>query len=278
MSNFGFQYQMQKPIPANLTIPNTAPILFDLPLVTSDPFISYNPVTGIFTFSGSGQYLVEWFVSLKSGLGNFGPTITLVETAPNKLYPSTNYMKSGQLNGSALVSVSNGSTITLQNQTGNSLVLADNVAIVANIVITRISQDLQGIGLELTNLSGGSLTDNSLIAFNSTPYSTLSTVISNAAGVITLSVAGVYLFDWHVAINGSDTFPDGVKFQLQDANTNAVLGQSSNVVVTPEGISGTAILETTTANVPVKLVNVSGGSITYADLSLQATLRIFTIV
>ena len=279
MANFGVQYQMARPtVTANFTIVNNGTILFDTPLVSADPFISYNTVTGTFTFSRSGNYLVDWFVALKSGLGNLGPTISLVETAPNKAYPATNYMKSGQLNGSALITVAAGTTISLQNQTGDSIVLADNVNIVANISITRVIQELQGVELELTNAPGGSLANNATVAFNTVAFATTNPVISNAAGIITLSVPGVYLFDWNVALNGSGLSPDGIKFQLQNATTNIALGRSSNVVVTPESITGNAILELNDRALQVKLVNTSGNSLTFANISLQATMRVFTLV
>ena len=279
MPNFGAQYQMKKPTEtANFTFSNNGMIIFDTMLISTDSFISYNSATGTFTFFKTGNYLVDWFVALKSGLGNLGPTISLVQANPTKIYPSTNYMKSGQLNGSALITVAAGTTISLQNQTGESIVLADNVDIVANIVITRIVQELQGVVFELTNLSGASLSNNSTVAFNNSAYTTLNPVISNADGTITFSAPGVYLFDWNVALNDAGLSPDGIQFQLQNANTNVVLGRSSNVVATPENIFGTAIIEVTDPSLQVKLVNTSGSSLTYANTSLQATMRVLTFV
>lgn len=272
MATFGMQYQLNNP--SNQTIPDLSNIIFNTPLILEDPFVSYDSNTGTFTFTQAGFYLVEWFVVLKTGLTSNGPKIVLAQSNPLKLYPSTNYMTSGQLSGSALVIASANSTLVLQNRSGGEVSFPENLTPVANITLTRVIQNLNGIEYKLTNRAGTQLTPLNPVPYDGIVTSTLNPVISNNNGLISLNYPGVYTFDWSIQLNGSGISPDGLVVQLRDA-TGAVQGISSNVVVIPGGVTGTAILEAA-APINVRLVCLS--TIVFANISLQSTLRVTTLL
>jgi hypothetical protein len=118
-------------------IADSSQIIFDT--ITNDQAndISYNLATGVFTITAPGNYYVSWWVSVD---GSDGPIIL---TFAVKLNGGGGVLGSaptitGQINGSALVTVAaTPATITLVNVTGAAVVLADT-PVQANLVITEV--------------------------------------------------------------------------------------------------------------------------------------------
>lgn len=255
----------------------------------TDTTITYNNSTKTFTFTKAGNYYIDWFVVLLSAFTTSGPTFSLVartgtETA---IYPSTSSFKTGTLSGSAIVQAEAGTTIALRNDTGAVAILANNImdtnglGIVANISIIRYVQDVAGIEVGLTNATD--LANGDFVPYNTTQSNTASPEITNAAGVFTVNSSGMYIFDWMVSIAGIDKTANEIKFELKQGGTT-VVGSSVSPVVHQGYITGTAIVSAT-AGQTFSLYNSTfdtaaapaGVTIEYQNLSLQATMRIFTL-
>ncbi|OCN02760.1 hypothetical protein A7X67_14015 [Clostridium sp. W14A] len=119
------------------TLASGANVLFDSLLNTSSPSITYAAATGIFTVSAPGTFLVNWWVSVD---GTAGPASVAFALRLNGLtdIPSTMPATTGQISGSALVTIgTTPSTLALVNTTG-AAVLYGAVTPQANIVISQV--------------------------------------------------------------------------------------------------------------------------------------------
>lgn len=288
--NFGFQEQRA----GGGTIPNNTAIAFNRTIVNYDSTISYNDST--FTISSPGDYYVSWNVALKTGLGINGPTISLVtNTTPVQTFSSTNSMKTGQISGSAVLRVTTApTTFQLVNTTVNSIVLADNVEISANISIIAINGATAGANYYLTDKSGGNLSGDAVVPFNKI-VTEFNDLISNDAGSIKISNSGKYIVEWSVSLDGSSN-ADSLKFNLVNVSESAttVIGSSESPVVLPGTVYGNALINITNAtrNEPyeIQLKNASTATtitsesvetipadLTLASQTIQATIRIVQI-
>ena len=120
-----------------MTLADGATVLFDTLLNTSSPSIAYTAGTGTFTISAPGTYLVTWWVSVD---GTAGPATVAFALRLNGVtdIPSTLPAVTGQVNGSALITVGAvPATAVLVNTTG-AAVLYGAVPVQANIVFTQI--------------------------------------------------------------------------------------------------------------------------------------------
>ena len=288
--NFGFQEQRA----GGGTIPNNTAIAFNRTIVNYDTNISYNDST--FTISSPGDYYVAWNVALKTGLGVNGPTISLVtNTTPVQTFPSTNNMKTGQISGSAVLKVTTApTTFQLVNTTGNSIVLADNVEISANISIIAINPQTAGANYYLTDRSGGNLAGDATVPFNET-ITEFNDLVTNTTGTITISNAGRYIVEWSVSLYGSSD-SDYIKFNvvLVSETETTILGSNESPVVHPGTVYGNALINITdttrTTPYELELRNASFATVvtpettqevpsdlTFASQSIQATIRIVQI-
>ena len=278
MSNLGYQAQL---IGSN-TFANGDPLPFTHVIINDDPNISYNART--FTFAGAGDYYISWFFTLKTGLGTSGPTISLVANgSEDQTYPSTNSTKTGVVTGSAILKANAGTTFQLVNQTGNSIVLATNVEVTANITIVCIRPDSNGLELQLLSKPGGSIAGGDIIPFD-TVVEAYNDKITNDAGVISFITPGKYLVDWSVSLDGSSD-ATSISFQLKNPEkATEVLPKSESPVVIPNTFSGTALIQIfdATETTPFKLqLNNSSknlanadSELTLSDIGIQATIRI----
>lgn len=130
----GLGLQLQNTVP--LDIPSGDTIIFNETLVDSDSGISYDPITGTVTFLDDGQYYVSWFVVVKTALGVQGVNVSVVtnEMIP-KYYTAGSNFKNGEIFGSALLTVNNGFSISLQNQSASDVSLAESVQVNAGISV-----------------------------------------------------------------------------------------------------------------------------------------------
>ena len=256
----------------------------------TDTTINYSNTTNTFTFTKAGYYYVDWFVVLQSAFTTSGPTFSLVARTgtTTDIYQSTSSFKTGTLSGSAIVPAQAGTTLALRNDSGAVAILANNITdtsglgIVANISIIRYVQDVAGIEAGLT--TGTDLASGDFVPYNTLQSTTGGTEITNADGVFTVNVSGVYIFDWMVSITGMDGTATEMKFELKQGGTT-VVGSSVSPVVHQGYITGTAIVSAAagqTFSLYNSTVNTStptaGVTIKYEDLSLKATMRIFTLV
>lgn len=254
----------------------------------TDATVTYDPDTFEFTFTKAGYYYVDWFIVLQSAFSTSGPTFTLVAKtgATTELYQSTSSFKTGTLSGSAIVSAEAGTTLKLRNDTGAVAIFANNIldangaGIVANITIARYVQDVTGLEVGLS--SATNVANGAVVAYN-TPISTIAdSPITNTAGVFTVNATGIYLFDWIVSVAGINGVANELKFELRQGGTT-VVGSSVSPVVNQGFITGTAIVSAT-AGQTFSLYNntvdtaAAGITIEYDNISIQAYMRVFTLV
>ena len=94
-------------------------------------------------------------------------------------------------------------------------------------------------------------------------------------GEITLSEAGYYYFDWFVAPQFGLT-SDGSNFAIVTSDNDPPLTGSSHVRVSPT--IGFAIIEVTTPDKTIRLINTSDNSITLSQaVNVKAALAAFAI-
>ncbi|WP_373265776.1 hypothetical protein [Hungatella hathewayi] len=110
--------------------------MFNEILVDFDTNVTYNPADGMITFINAGQYYVSWFVTVKTALGVFGPSFSIVtnETPPSS-YTAGSGIKNGEIFGSAVLTVTAGFSISLRNELATEVSLSDVVPVNAGISV-----------------------------------------------------------------------------------------------------------------------------------------------
>lgn len=282
MSNFGYQRKRT----TGGTIANNEAINFNVEIANYDSTITYTDPS--FILSSNADYFVSWFVTIKTGLGIKGLDVQLVaDTEPETVYSSSNSMKTGQISGTAVIRATSGLKLQLVNKTGQSIVLADNVDVTANISIIQINTDTAGIELYLTDSQGGDLLGGNIVPFNTT-FSKYNDLITNKDGTINILVPGRYIVDWSVAIDGS-LDAASIKFNLINTldDVENILGISESPLVLHSSIYGTAIINVPNASIDkpysLQLVNKTANAegtltqLTLAQIGIQATMRIVQV-
>lgn len=119
------------------TILDGDPILFNAVLNNANPAaITYDSATGIFTLHETGTYLVTWWVSVNRGLART-VTFSAVINGSTSI-PATSPLITGQLSGTALVTVTTApASISIVNQSG-AFVLFIGAIPQANVTINRV--------------------------------------------------------------------------------------------------------------------------------------------
>lgn len=110
-----------------------SPVLFDT-IISDSSNIIYNPLTGEFTITTSGNYFISWWVATDDAPGTFIQFSVQLNGA-NNISASTPLL-TGQLNGTALYTIVAPATIRLIN-TSNGTVGYAFTPIQANIVILQ---------------------------------------------------------------------------------------------------------------------------------------------
>lgn len=280
MPNSGLQRQRIAPGVIN----NNEAIAFNSQVVNYSTNIKYDAST--FFLDGATDYYISWFVTIETGLGTKGPSISLITNDdPSIIYSSNNSMKTGQISGSAIIRSDGNTTFQLVNTTGQSIVLANNVDVTANVSIIEINGTLKsGIVLQATSSAGDTLDGGAIIPFD-TVFSEVEGSITNADGTISLNNDSRYLVNWTVSLDGSLDLTS-VKFNLVNMTETdtVVLGTSESPVVLQGSFYGSTIIYAPNAsiNTPfnLRLVNASEDSngtaapITLADIGIQASITI----
>lgn len=131
--------QLQNTVPLNVA--SGSPVLFNETLVDSDPNLSYNPVTGTISFAGAGEYYVSWFVAVKTAGGALGADFSVVTNEPvPTYYTAGSGFKNSEIFGFALLSVTAGFAVTLQNSSASEAGLSDTVQVNAGIGVMLAAQ------------------------------------------------------------------------------------------------------------------------------------------
>ena len=132
MAGLGLQLQNTTP----LIVSANAAVLFNEILVNSDTNVTYNPADGMITFINAGQYYVSWFVTVKTALGVFGPSFSIVTNeTPSSSYTAGSGMKNGEIFGSAVLTVTAGFSISLRIELATEVTLSDVVPVNAGISV-----------------------------------------------------------------------------------------------------------------------------------------------
>ena len=132
MAGLGLQLQNTTP----LIVSANAAVLFNEILVNSDTNVTYNPADGMITFINAGQYYVSWFVTVKTALGVFGPSFSVVTNeTPSSSYTAGSGIKNGEIFGSAVLTVTAGFNISLRNELATEVTLSDVVPVNAGISV-----------------------------------------------------------------------------------------------------------------------------------------------
>ena len=132
MAGLGLQLQNTTP----LIVSANAAVMFNEILVNSDTNVTYNPADGMITFINAGQYYVSWFVTVKTALGVFGPSFSVVTNeTPSSSYSAGSGIKNGELFGSAVLTVTAGFSISLRNELAAEVSLSDVVPVNAGISV-----------------------------------------------------------------------------------------------------------------------------------------------
>ena len=132
MAGLGLQLQNTTP----LIVSANAAVLFNEILVNSDTNVTYNPADGMITFINAGQYYVSWFVTVKTALGVFGPSFSVVTNeTPSSSYTAGSGIKNGEIFGSAVLTVTAGFSISLRNELATEVTLSDVVPVNAGFIL-----------------------------------------------------------------------------------------------------------------------------------------------
>ena len=113
-------------------------VLFDSAVNDQSTDISYNPLTGEFTISKTGNYFVSWWIASEgTDIDNFIQFSIITDTL-GKTTGATPLV-TGQVSGSALLTIDTVPTVlTLKNTSINNITFAET-SVQANIVILQIS-------------------------------------------------------------------------------------------------------------------------------------------
>lgn len=123
---------------ASQTVAPGQNLVFDAAVNDQSPDIGYNALTGEFTISRAGNYLVNWWVATNGTSADTNLWFSIMVGGAGYALGAAPLV-TGQVGGSALVSVGHTPTVlTLANTTPNTLRLAQT-PVQADIVILQVS-------------------------------------------------------------------------------------------------------------------------------------------
>lgn len=233
--------------------------------------IDYDSLTGRITLLESGKYKFDWLVATQSSISTEGVGFSLVSSQGESIVGNSP-IKTGGVSGTGIIEVLLPPvTVTLQNNSNATIFYSGVVplkSLITVIQIPDISNIGRGIQLQRT-ASELTLDDNQPVIFNSI-ISSLNPNISynQATGEISLSKAGNYFVSWSVQLGGSITAPM-MRFGLQ-INSTQIIEASSDLLALQ--LSGQALIPVTAVPTTFTLLNISGGSVVYANAPVAADL------
>lgn len=127
-----------------------------------------------------------------------------------------------------------------------------------------------GIQAQLTKSGGAMLEDGAAVRFDSILNTFDFSPTDSASGTFTVSRPGTYLIYWWVSVSGTSG-PASVAFALRQ---NDAADVSSAMPAITGQISGGALVAVKTVPSTFSLINVTGGTVSYADVTPQAGIVI----
>lgn len=252
-------------------------------------------VGGLFTIKTAGNYYISWFLTLKTGLGTSGPSVSLKvtpSTGTPVYYPSATSIKTAQFSGSAILRVPTNTTATiaLYNTGTDEFTFATNVDVKANMTIlpyvtntSSSSYGIVGTVLTLDDPASVTLEYEAPVLFNKpTGMDNNDFAYDPATGIITLKRVNTYTFDWCINLSGS-TDAASIKFAIVPTTSiSTQLATFESTILMQSSYTGFALIKTENVNTTIKLINLSatsaavGATLMYSLTSIKAMLRIVT--
>lgn len=248
---------------------------------------------GLFTLKAAGNYYVSWFLTLKTGLGTTGPSVSLKvtpSTGTPVYYQSTSSTKTGQFTGSAILRIATNTTATiaLYNTGTDEFTFDANSPVKANITIvpyvtstSSSSYGMVGTVLTLDDPYAGTIEYEAPVLFNKpTGLDDNDFSYDPATGIITLKRVNVYMLDWCINLDGSSD-ASSVKFAIVPSTSiSTQLATFESTLIMQHSYPGFAYLKTDHVNTAIKIINLSadtagnGATLLYSSTTIKAMLRI----
>ncbi|HHT37893.1 MAG TPA: hypothetical protein GXZ95_00570 [Mollicutes bacterium] len=119
-------------------IENDSPIIFNTLFNDVTDAVSYNPATGLFTITETGNYYIDWWVAVDGSPVAITIDVSLV-TSNGVVATSSSPILSGVVTGSTLISVTEAPiTFRLVNTTGNEIFIG-NTTVKANLTVVYLA-------------------------------------------------------------------------------------------------------------------------------------------
>jgi hypothetical protein len=120
------------------TVADGANVIFDTIVNLQSSDISYNALTGEFTITRTGNYSVVWWVAT-DGTGVNDAVYFSLKVDGGGDVTSSSPLVTGQISGSALVTISTTPAILTLVNTSNDIVIFAGLSVQANLVITEVT-------------------------------------------------------------------------------------------------------------------------------------------
>lgn len=111
--------------------------MFDTVVNDQSPDINYNPMTGVFTLNRPGNYFISWWVATDGASRSTILQFSVELGAANYAQGSTPVV-TGQVSGSALVTVAAEPVTLILKSTTSDVVALASTTVQANIVILQV--------------------------------------------------------------------------------------------------------------------------------------------
>lgn len=132
MSEIGLQAQR------TATTPNTvavgAKVILNSQIIDISDNIVYNNTTGIITITNAATFYISWQVATQTSLG--GSSINFsIKSSDGHNIPGSSASKTGELSGLALIQVTSGATIWLENISDGPVSYSTSASVKASLII-----------------------------------------------------------------------------------------------------------------------------------------------
>lgn len=139
MSNIALQLQKT----TGTIVADAANVIFDI-ISYSSGNISVDTTTGVITFNTAGKYVVNWWVGTVSSPVTTGLTFAL-STSQGDFIKGSSPVKTGELTGIGILDIAAaGTTLSLVNATGDTITYANNIPVIASLMIVESADSITG--------------------------------------------------------------------------------------------------------------------------------------
>jgi hypothetical protein len=239
------------------------PVIFESVLSCKGTNITYDPATGIITFTAVGTYFFNWFVAQQTGLSTNGSNFAIVTSDSDPDIGGSSHVKISPASGFAVVEVTTpGKTVMLVNKATHRATLSSSVAVKAALSVFGVaSTDQVNVGYLQAQVSAATvlLDEDESIIFDELIANDINdgVIIDPVTDDIVISTPGTYLITWEIPIDSTDV-NDTVSLSL----TFNDVPYSTSYRPLPIGVvSGSAVAAIEDADTVVKIVNTSGDKV-----------------